>query len=127
LIVGLLVLLGFQLLGEGLRLALHLPLPGPVVGMLLLAAVLAARSAGSPPQGADSGRLDRVAGLLLEHMGLLFVPAGVGLVAELPLLRQEWAPLLGGVLGSTLLGLVTTAAVLHHVSCRRPVAIAQAR
>jgi len=62
-IPALLVLLGFQLLGEALRALLHLPVPGPVIGMLLLAGALALR----PRE--DDTTLDRTAGALLEHMG----------------------------------------------------------
>ena len=101
------LLLGCQLAGEALRRAAHLPVPGPVVGMLLLAALLLARP--RPPS-----ELDRVSGTLISHMGLLFVPAGVGVIAQLPLLRGQWAPVIVGLLGSTLVGLLVTALVMQR-------------
>ena len=100
-----------QLIGEALRAALGLPLPGPVIGMLLLTAVLVLRG-----QQQEPGALDRVAGGLIGNMGLLFVPAGVGIIAQLGLLRHDWLPILAGLIVSTLSGLVVTGLVMHHVS-----------
>ncbi len=83
--------------------------------MLLLAAALAWRGYGREdiPR---STPLDRTAGALLDHLGLLFVPAGVGIIAETDLLRREWLPILGAVIGSTILSLAVTAFVMHCMS-----------
>ncbi|HEY1926877.1 MAG TPA: CidA/LrgA family protein [Caulobacteraceae bacterium] len=110
------LLLGCQLAGEALRRAAHLPVPGPVVGMLLLAALLLARPQPHPKveQKQPPSELDRVSGTLISHMGLLFVPAGVGVIAQLPLLRGQWAPVIIGLLGSTLIGLLVTALVMQQ-------------
>ncbi len=103
---AILTLLGCQLLGEILRTALALPIPGPVTGMFILAAVLAVR--GRVPPG-----LEATADALISHMGLLFVPAGVGIVAEAGLLRQQWLPIAAAVVASTWLSLVVTGWVMH--------------
>lgn len=106
-----LCLIGCQLLGEIVREAAHLPVPGPVIGMFLLAAALAfgGRKAGGrvPPA------LDRTAAALIGHMGLLFVPAGVGIIAEADLLQAEWLPILAALIGSTLLSIAVTGMVMH--------------
>ena len=113
-LLPLLGLLGFDLLGELIRSALHIPVPGSVLGMFLFAAWLAASRYGrnTAPQSAG---LDRTAGVLLDNLGLLFVPAGVGILAEADLLRQEWLPILGAVIGSTVLSLAATAFVMHRL------------
>lgn len=98
---AILTLLGFELIGELVRSALHLPIPGPVVGMILLAVVLAVQARKKPPSELpEVTPLDTTAGVLLRHMGLLLIPAGVGIVAEADLLREEWLPIVGGLLGS---------------------------
>jgi holin-like protein len=101
-----LILIAVQLVGTGLQIAV-LPLPGPVIGLFLLALLLAVRPVWRPTA------LDKVAGGLLRHMGLLFVPAGVGLIDHLDLLRTQTVPLLVGLVGSTLLALVVTALVME--------------
>jgi len=111
------ILVGCQLIGEALRQTLHLPLPGAVIGMFLLALGLVSggdRTAGVADQ---SAQLSRTANALIAKMGLLFVPAGVGVIAELGVLRQNWLPILVGLLVSTVLGLVVTGFVMDRV-CR---------
>ena len=113
-LTGLLVLIGCQLVGEAVRNAVHAPIPGPVIGMFLLAAVLAiADRGGGPAGGSARASLERTSETLISHMGLLFVPAGVGVIAEAGLLRQEWLPILAALLGSTILGLAVTGLVMH--------------
>jgi putative effector of murein hydrolase LrgA (UPF0299 family) len=119
-------LVGLQLLGEVLRQALHLPMPGALIGMFLLAVVLVWRgSAGDAGETAVPAPLLTAARVLIANMGLLFVPAGVGVMAEMGLLRQDWLPIVAGLLVSTVLGLGVTGLVMHHVSraaARRAVA-----
>lgn len=120
------LLLGCDLAGEALRGAARLPVPGPVIGMLLLTVILLAspRKAARPNEGPDpASPLGRVCDTLISHMGVLFVPAGVGVISQLPVLRTEWLPILGGLLGSTLLGLIVTALVMQRAL--PPVAAAQ--
>ncbi len=104
---GLAVLLAFQLAGEVLSRALALPVPGPVVGMVLLLAALELRA---PLQR----RLRATSGGLLGVLSLLFVPAGVGIVQHLPRLAAEWGAVSLAVVVST----VATLAVTGHVATR---------
>lgn len=113
---GFALLLGCELTGELVRAAGHLAVPGPVIGMLLLTLGLLMRR----ERGDDTGRepraetgLHAVANGLISNMGLLFVPAGVGVIAQFHVIRAQWLPILAGLLGSTLLGLVVTALVMH--------------
>jgi holin-like protein len=100
---GLLALLGCQLAGEFLVRLLDLPVPGPVVGMVLLLVVLQVRE---PKR--DSGVV-RVAEGLLSHLQLLFVPAGVGVVQYLGLIGASVVPFVSGLLISWLAALLSTA------------------
>ncbi len=83
-LVGLLILLGFQLAGELVVVSLSLPVPGPVVGMLFLAVFLLVAKRGV------SDSLRQVADALLSNLALLFVPAGVGVMVHLDLLARQW-------------------------------------
>jgi holin-like protein len=73
LLIGIAWLWAFLGLGTAVVDALGLPLPGSVAGMLLLWAALEARAV-------RLEWLERGATSLLGVLGLLFVPAGVGLV-----------------------------------------------
>jgi putative effector of murein hydrolase LrgA (UPF0299 family) len=111
---GILILLGFQLLGEILYRLGWLPLPGPVIGMVLLMFFLFWK-----PR-ALSKPLDATARHLLDWLGLLFVPAGVGVVSDLDVLRAQWLPILVGLVGSTLVSLVSTAYLMHKLPHPNP-------
>lgn len=104
-ILGFIALLTCQLVGEFAVHVLSVPIPGPVVGMVLLFVVLQLRKPG-PAAG-----VVRAADLLLRHLQLLFIPAGAGVVVYLSLLAQSWLPVLGGLVISWLAVLLVTAGV----------------
>ena len=101
-IPALALILAFQLGGEVAARGLGLPLPGPVVGMVALLGACLVRPA-------LAGLLRPVAGGLLAHLSLFFVPAGVGVIAHLPLLRSEGAALAAAVAVSTILAILAGA------------------
>ncbi|PTD96079.1 CidA/LrgA family protein [Pseudothauera lacus] len=106
------LLLVYQLVGEVIARGLDLPVPGPVIGMLLLFLTLVVR-------GRVDAELRGTANGLLQHLSLLFVPAGTGIMLHYQRLADEWLPLLAGVLGSTLLAMAVTALVLRVLSRKR--------
>jgi holin-like protein len=99
-------LLGFQLAGEAICRALALPLPGAVLGMLLLFLTLCVRRTIPDDLRAT------VPGLL-RHLSLLFIPAGVGVILWRALLAPFAWQLLCLVLLATLLTWLATAGFLH--------------
>jgi holin-like protein len=105
-ITGLLALLGCQLAGEFLVRLLDVPVPGPVVGMVLLLVLLQVR------EPAPESSLVRVTEGLLKHLQLLFVPAGVGVIQYLSVIGASAVSLLAGLLLSWTAALVTTALVV---------------
>jgi holin-like protein len=107
-------LLLLQLAGEVAVQAFSLPIPGPVAGMLLLYAMLSVR--GSAPRS-----LARTANGLLSQLSLLFVPAGVGIMAHLVLLRQEWLAIASTLIASTTLTLLVTGLTMRWLMGWAPV------
>ncbi|QOY92638.1 CidA/LrgA family protein [Massilia sp. UMI-21] len=102
------ILLLFQCLGEGLVFLLALPIPGPVAGMLLLMAALLAW-----PRLQQS--VEEAANTLLAHLSLLFVPAGVGIVATAASGSGHWLAILVSLVASTLLTLALTGLLLRRL------------
>lgn len=98
----------FQLLGEFAASVSGLPVPGPVIGMLLLFLTLVARD--RVPDG-----LARVADGLLANLSLLFVPAGVGVMLHVRLIGEDWLPLGLALVASTLLTVMVTAWVMARL------------
>ena len=111
-ITGLLWLLGCQLVGEVVVRLLDVPIPGPVVGMVLLLGVLHVRRPG------DDDPIVTVGGRLLDHLQLLFVPAGVGVVAYAATLRDDALPLGVALVVSWVAGLATVGWVVQLLGRR---------
>ena len=119
-----LILILFQLAGSALQMVLHLPVPGPVIGMFLLAATLLWKRSRAQTNRTestfDSPALSSLSRSLIACLGLLFVPAGVGLVTQMPVLLANGLPIAVALFGSTLLGLMVTAFVMHRATHDRP-------
>lgn len=102
---GLTILLLYQLMGEVTVRWLDLPVPGPVLAMIMLFVSLVIK--GSTPSSLQSS-----ANTILSHLSLLFIPAGVGIMAHFDRLQNEWLPISVAVVVSTVITLVFSAAVM---------------
>lgn len=110
-LVGLTVILGCQLVGEIIARGFGLPIPGPVLGMALLLALMLVRdrlASVLSPLWPD-GTLEATGKGLLSHLSLLFVPAGVGVIQNLDVLGRNGLALAAALVGSTVAALVATA------------------
>ena len=103
---GFLALLLCQFVGELLVLITGMPVPGPVVGMVLLLVVLVIFK-----RTPDSVRF--VSEGLLRHLALLYVPAGVGLMVHLEMISQYWLAILVALLVSTFVTMLMTVLVFR--------------
>jgi holin-like protein len=109
---GFVWLLSLQSLGELLSKGLSLPVPGPVLGMLLLLFSLNLELVRTP--------VAACADYLLAHLSLLFVPVGVGVMLHLGLISQYGLRMLVVVVVSTWIAIVVTALVLQHLDKGQP-------
>jgi putative effector of murein hydrolase LrgA (UPF0299 family) len=99
-IPGLVKLLLFQALGELVSNFVIPFIPGPVIGLVLLLTFLVIRNR-------LPSDIDTVGSTILQHLGLLFIPASVGVILYLPILKANaWA-----VLGTLCVSVVATIAV----------------
>jgi holin-like protein len=104
-------LLVYQLIGEVLVHLTALPVPGPVIGMLLLFLSLSAKG-DLPPALRDT------ANGVLQHLSLLFVPAGVGVMVHYARVADELAAIAVSVVASTVLAIAATAWVMKALMPR---------
>ena len=99
---GMAVLLIMQFIGEMVSRGLNIPIPGNVLGMgfLLLALSLGVVRLEWVQEAAE---------LLLSHLALFFVPAGVGVMVYFSLIRKEWIPIVVATVVSTFVVMAVTA------------------
>lgn len=96
------ILLLFQLVGEVVAHGFGMPIPGPVIGMLLLLIYLMVKQDAAE-------KLAPTAHGLLRHLSILFVPAGVGVMLHGQRIADEWLPIVAALVVSTVLGMIVTA------------------
>ncbi len=105
---GITLLLAYQLVGEVSARLLNLPIPGPVIGMVLLFFSLLVRDSLAQV-------VEPAASALLSHLSLLFVPAGVGVMVHFGRIGDQWVPITVALLVGTLITLALTALVMLGV------------
>ena len=103
----------FQALGE-LVSKFALPfIPGPVLGLVLLLVFLSVR-------GHVPASIDLVGSSVLQHLGLLFIPASVGVVLYLPLLQANAWAISAALVVSVVATVAVTAGLLNVLSKKEP-------
>ena len=108
-IAGLVQILLFQGLGEIVA-KFFLPLiPGPVIGLVLLLAWLRIR--GRVPES-----VDLVATAFAQNLGLLFIPAAVGVVMFWPSIRSHALAVVAALVVSVVATMAATALVLRAIA-----------
>ena len=100
-----------QLAGEIVHRLAGLPLPGSVIGMLLLIAWLALAQKERPT-------LEAVSAWLTAHLSIMFVPAAVGLIEQGPALSRYGVGLVVATALSTVLTMAATALVFRWAARR---------
>jgi holin-like protein len=97
----LLAIFGCELAGEITQRAGGMPVPGPVIGLVLLLSLLVL-------SGGAWATLRTNAQGLLKYLPMMFVPAGTGVAAHAALIRAEWLPITAAVVGSSVIAIVVT-------------------
>lgn len=106
-ITGFAILLACLGAGGWLAGMLPLPLPGALIGMGLLAALLGLHRGWLARASAAAGEI------LLRRYALFFVPAGVGIMAGAGALRAAWPAVAAALVISSLLSLAVTALTMR--------------
>jgi putative effector of murein hydrolase LrgA (UPF0299 family) len=106
---GLVQILLFQSLGELVSKFVLPTLPGPVIGLVLLVLWLVIR------KGVNA-ELAMVADGFSQYLGLLFVPAAVGVVLFLPQLKANALTIISALIGSVVLTIASSAIVARLLS-----------
>ena len=100
----LLIIFGFSFVGDTLSNSLHLPVPGSILGMIFLFLALQFKVL-------KFTDVDEVGSFLINNMTILFLPAGVGIMAKWSLLSDFWWQIALIVL----LALIVNVFVLGHL------------
>jgi holin-like protein len=110
-IQGLAALLLFQCLGEAIAHFSAAPVPGPVIGLVALLAVLVLRQRRGR---AAWSALEQAADGLLAHLSIFFVPAAVGVMMYWEPLARAGLAWVVAIAASTVAAIAVTGWFLKH-------------
>lgn len=109
--VQLMIILFFSLIGEFVSNAFKLPIPGSIIGMLLLFIALYLK-------WIRLRHVSQVAYFLLANMTILFLPAGVGVMQYFNVLLPNLLPFVLILFGAIVLNIVTISFVVGFIKRR---------
>lgn len=95
------LLLSFLAMGELIVWLTAIPVPSSIIGMLLLAGALKTGLV-------KEGHVAKLSNFLVHNLGFFFVPAGVGLMNCLGIISDQWLPIVGASVGSTVIIIAVT-------------------
>ncbi|EJO5346341.1 CidA/LrgA family protein [Clostridium botulinum] len=95
------IILLICLLGEAIHDFFKLPIPGNVIGMILLFLFLSSGII-------KLNKVNYISKFLLDHLAFFFIPAGVGILSCMPMLEGKWLTFLGICLITTIITIVVT-------------------
>jgi len=104
-----LIILGIYLVGELLSTSLHLPIPGNILGMVILFILLCTKIV-------KVDNISNVTNFLLDHLAFFFIPAGVGLMASLGIIKSTWWQLLVVCILTTTIIIGVTGIIVQSIS-----------
>ena len=106
-----LIILGIYLVGELISTSLHLPIPGNILGLVILFILLCTKIV-------KVDNISTVTNFLLDHLAFFFIPAGVGLMASLGIIKSTWWQLLIGCIVTTIIIIGVTGIIVQAISRR---------
>lgn len=104
-----LIILGIYLVGELLSTSIHLPIPGNILGMVILFILLCTKIV-------KVDNISNVTNFLLDHLAFFFIPAGVGLMASLGIIKSTWWQLLIVCILTTTIIIGVTGIIVQSIS-----------
>ena len=81
------IILGIYLTGDLISKGFNLPIPGNILGMIILLILLCTKVI-------KISQIENISNFLLDHLAFFFIPAGVQLMSSFGLIKDSWAKLL---------------------------------
>lgn len=94
-------LFSFLALGELIVWLTNIPIPSSIIGMLLLTSALKLKLV-------KPSMIEQLSKFLIHNLGLFFIPAGVGLMNCFGIIADQWLPIIGATIVSTIIIIAVT-------------------
>ena len=103
------IIFGMYLIGVLLQDIFNLPVPGNVLGMLLLFLLLYFKVI-------KVEQIKTISNFFLDHLAFFFIPAGVGLISSFSVIKDIWLQLLLVCFITTIITMVVTGRIVQRIA-----------
>lgn len=107
----LLIIFGFSFIGNVISNIFRLPVPGSILGMILLFLALQFKIL-------EFRHVDEAGSFLINNMTILFLPAGVGIMAKWNLISHFWAQILLIVVGALVINMLILGKLVEWIKVK---------
>ena len=111
-----LIILGVYLIGEFISSILNLPIPGNILGMIILFILLCTKVV-------KVDNIETVSNFFLNHLSFFFIPAGVGLMSSVDVIKSTWIQIFIVCIITTILTIGGTGRVVQMISSNAKIKI----
>ncbi|MBD7912211.1 MULTISPECIES: CidA/LrgA family protein [Clostridium] len=105
------IILGIYLIGEIISRVLSLPVPGNILGMIILLLLLCTKVI-------KTEQIETTTNFLLDHLAFFFIPAGVGLMTSFGIIKDTWFKLIIVCVITTIIIIASTGLMVQFISRR---------
>ena len=103
------IILGIYLLGEFISNMLSLPIPGNILGMIILLVLLCTKII-------KLEQIETISNFLLDHLAFFFIPAGVGLMSSVGIIKDTWLKLIIVCVSTTIITIAITGLIVQFIT-----------
>ena len=103
------IIFGIYLVGELLSGTLGLPIPGNILGMIILFILLCTKVI-------RLEQIENISKFLLDHLAFFFIPAGVGLMSSFGIIKDTWLKLIIVCVVTTIIVIASTGLIVQFIS-----------
>lgn len=103
------IIFGIYLVGELLSGTLGLPIPGNILGMIILFILLCTKVI-------KLEQIENISKFLLDHLAFFFIPAGVGLMSSFGIIKDTWLKLIIVCVVTTIIVIASTGLIVQFIS-----------
>lgn len=107
----LLIIFGFSFIGNVISNVFRLPVPGSILGMILLFLALQFKIL-------EFRHVNEAGSFLINNMTILFLPAGVGIMAKWNLISHFWAQILLIVVGALIINMLILGKLVEWIKVK---------
>lgn len=108
----LLIILSIYFIGQLISTSLHLPVPGNILGMLILLILLISNKL-------KLSQIETVSNFFLDHLAFLFIPACVGLMTSIYVIKDSWYKVLIVIVVTTIVIMISTGHIVQFLSRKK--------